>query len=122
MVKIKEMTVMHARSLDEDQTPDEKEVRQIAESIRQALMTLDTSSIPKIIEKMDEMQGNSVTRAVLETISSEESGKYAETISKLVKTIHNPQNRTENILLIGLFFLINSQNGEKMIGTYKNLI
>lgn len=30
VVHIKEMTVMHAKSLDEDQTPDEKEVRQIA--------------------------------------------------------------------------------------------
>lgn len=121
-MKIKDMTIMHARSLDEDETPDEKEVRQIAENIRQALINLDTSSIPKIIEKMDQMQGNSASRAVLETLVQEESGKYSETISKLAKSIHNPQNRTENVLLIGLFYLINSQNGEKMINTYKTLI
>lgn len=41
---------------------------------------------------------------------------------KLFKSVHNPQNRTENILLVGLFYLINAQNAEKMINTYKNLI
>ena len=116
------MTVRHARSLDEDDTPDEKEVRQMAEKLRQVLIQLDTSSISKVVDRINTTNGSSITRSVLEEVSKEESGKYTETVAKMYKTVHNPQTRTENILLVGMFYLVNSQNADKIITTYRNLI